>query len=183
MHTAQDILPLTAAVIAQARDKSAATELQRAVEALRTQHPEFATPEDTKGGTLVAAAKNLRSQLRLAFPGHKFSVTTDRFSGGDSLRVSWTDGPAVSRVEAIASQYKAGGFNGYDDIYEYNRSAWAQAFGDAKYVSCSRDYSPELTEWVRADDVPYPARHDTQCNRRSTLYRLSIKAIKPAEDK
>lgn len=182
MQLAQGILPTASAAIYQARDRAKATEMQRAVAALRTANPELVTPEETKGGALVAAAKNLRTQLRKAFPGHKFSVTTDRFSGGDSIRIRWTDGPAVSRVEAIACRYKAGSFNGNEDIYEYSRKPWTEAFGEAKYVSCSRDYSPELAAWILAEDVSYPERHETQCNRRSTLYHLNIKAIKaPAE--
>jgi hypothetical protein len=181
MQIAQGLLPLASAVICQARDRAARTDRDTAAAQLKAQHPELVRPAETKGGSLVAAAKNLRTQLRHAFPGVKFSVTTDRFSGGDSLRVAWIDGPAVSRVETIASQYKAGNFNGYDDIYEYSHTAWTEAFGDAKYVSCSRDYSPDLTAWMRADDLPYSERHEAQCNRRSTLYRLSIKSIKKAE--
>ena len=182
MQLAQGLLPLASAAIVQARNRAEATEMQRAVEALRTQHPEFVAPESTKGGALVAAAKNLRTQLRKAFPGHKFSVTTDRFAGGDALRVSWINGPAVSRVEAIACQYKAGSFNGYEDIYEYNRSAWTEAFGDAKYVSCSRDYSPQIAAWLLAEDLPYPQRWEAQRERHRQIYHLSIKAVKASTE-
>ena len=88
MQLAQGLLPLATAALYRANSAAKQTELQRATDALRTQHPELVTPAETKGGALVAAAKNLRTQLRKAFPGVKFSVTTDRFSGGDSLRVT-----------------------------------------------------------------------------------------------
>lgn len=178
MQLAQDLLPLATAALYRANSAAKQTELQRATEALRTQHPELVTPAETKGGALVAAAKNLRTQLRKAFPGVKFSVTTDRFSGGDALRVSWTDGPAVDRVEQLACQYKAGSFDGYSDSYEYSRNAWTEAFGDAKYVSCSRDYSPQIATWLQADDVAPPERWKTQRERHRNVYHLSIKAIK-----
>ena len=150
MQLAQGLLPLATAALYRANSAAKQTELQRATDALRTQHPELVTPAETKGGALVAAAKNLRTQLRKAFPGVKFSVTTDRFSGGDSLRVSWVDGPAVDRVESLACQYKAGSFDGYSDCYEYARRPWTEAFGDAKYVTLSRNISPALEALAKA---------------------------------
>lgn len=182
MLLAQELLPLTTAAIYRARDAAEKTELQRAAEALRSAHPDLKSP--TPGAdSLVTAAKNLRTQLKKAFPGVKFSVTTDRFAGGDSMRVSWTDGPAVDRVMQIASQYKAGSFNGYDDIYEYSRSAWTEAFGNAKYVSHSRDFSPAIATWLSANDITGPARWETQRERHSALYHLNIKAVKTLEAK
>lgn len=178
MHLAQDLLPLASAVIYQARDSATRTARETAAAQLKAQHPELVSPQDTKGGALVAAAKNLRTQLRKAFPGVKFSVTTDRFAGGDSLRVSWTDGPAVDRISVIASQYKAGTFDGMTDSYDYQPDAWTDAFGDAKYVSTSRDYSPLITAWLAADDLTGPARWEAQRERHSQLYHLNIKAVK-----
>ncbi len=182
MQLAQGLLPLATAALYRANSAAKQTELQRATDALRTQHPELVTPAETKGGALGAAAKNLRTQLRKAFPGVKFSVTTDRFSGGDSLRVSWVDGPAVDRVESLACQYKAGSFDGYDDLYTYQRTAWTEAFGDAKYVSCSRDYSPQIAAWLLAEDLPYPQRWEAQRERHSQIYHLSIKAVKASTE-
>lgn len=181
MELAQGLLPLASALICQARDRATRTERENAAAQLKAQHPELVSPQETKGGSLVAAAKNLRTQLKQTFPGVKFSVTTDRFAGGDSLRVAWTDGPAVDRVSAIACQYKAGHFNGYEDLYEYEASAWTDAFGDAKYVSTSRDYSPMIAAWLAADDVDYPARWEAQRERHSMAYHLNIKAIKQPE--
>lgn len=178
MELAQGLLPLASALIYQASNRASRTELDNAAAQLKAQHPELVSPRETKGGALVAAAKNLRTQLKKAFPGVKFSVTTDRFSGGDALRVSWTDGPAVDRVSVIASQYKAGHFDGYSDCYEYSRSAWTEAFGDAKYVSTSRDYSPQIAAWLSADDLTGPECWEAQRERHSQLYHLNIKAIK-----
>lgn len=182
MELAQGLLPLASAVIYQARNRAEATELQRAVAALQQQHPELIDARTAKGGALIAAAKNLRTQLRKAFPGVKFSITTDRFAGGDALRVSWTDGPAADRVMDIASHYKAGHFDGYSDSYEYSRTAWTEAFGDAKYVSCSRDYSPQIAAWLLAEDLPYPQRGEAQRERHRQIYHLSIKAVKASTE-
>ena len=117
-----------------------------AVTALHQAFPHL-VPVSDKNNSLVAAAKNVRIELARAFPGIKFSVTTSRFAGGDSLRVKWTDGPTDSQVSAIAAQYEAGDFDGMTDCYNYRKDkSWPEAFGDAKYVQTTRDYSPALVQ-------------------------------------
>lgn len=94
----------------------------------------------------VLAAKNLRIELKKAFPAVKFSVRTSKYSGGDSIDVSWTDGPATKQVEQIADKYQGGSFDGMTDCYNYSRSPWTEVFGDSKYVFCRRDYSDAMIE-------------------------------------
>ncbi len=94
-----------------------------------------------EGDSLRAAAKNIRIELARAFPGVKFSVKSRRFSGGDAIDVSWVDGPVSKQVDEIIDRYSAGSFDGMQDLYEYSRDAWTDAFGDAKYVHSARDYS------------------------------------------
>ena len=90
----------------------------------------------------VTAAKNIRIELKRAFPGVKFSVKTSKFAGGDSIRVGWIDGPTTSQVDAIIGKYTGGHFDGMTDSYNYRTDyAWTDAFGDAKYTSADRDYS------------------------------------------
>jgi hypothetical protein len=114
--------------------------------------------ERGKNDPLNAAAKNVRIELARAFPGVKFSVKTSRFSGGDSLRVSWTDGPTSGQVDEIVGKYSAGSFDGMQDLYTYERNAWTDAFGDAKYVSVTRNYSAAAVESVlRTLRAKYPA--------------------------
>lgn len=173
--TAEKALDYAAAT---ARNEDAATRKAARVEALKAEHPELISPSD-KVDSLIAAAKNVRTQLKAAFPGIKFRVTTDRFSMGDSLHVSWIDGPETARVEAIVKRYQAGRFDGMTDCYEYSGSAWTAAFGDAKYTSCSRTYSPALEQWARAEEVEDRAlRWEEQSQRRATLCRLNIKTVK-----
>jgi hypothetical protein len=84
------------------------------------------------------AAANLRQELKDAFPGVKFSVRSSSFSGGDSIDVGWNCGPTTAEVRRIADKYRAGSFDGMDDLYTYESRAWTTVFGDAKYVSCQR---------------------------------------------
>jgi hypothetical protein len=100
-----------------------------------------------KGAAFAAA--NLRKELKLAFPGIKFSVRSDSFSGGDSIDVAWTDGPTTKEVDRIANKYSAGSFDGMEDLYNYESTAWTTVFGDAKYVHTQRHYSaPTLQDAV-----------------------------------
>jgi hypothetical protein len=111
-----------------------------AASALQAAFP-YLVPIGGKVDRLQAAAKNIRIELKNAFPGVKFSVKSSRFSMGDSIDVSWTDGPIAAQVDAIIGRYSAGSFNGMEDIYEYSRDAWKDAFGESKYILSRRDDS------------------------------------------
>lgn len=125
--------------------------------ALRASFPHL-VPISPKVDALQAAAKNIRIELKSAFPKVKFSVKSSRFSMGDSIDVSWIDGPISEQVEAIISRYQAGSFNGMEDIYEHSRSAWKDAFGDAKYVHARRDDSDAaLVSAIRTVRAKYAA--------------------------
>jgi hypothetical protein len=100
---------------------------------------------------LMAAAKNIRIELARAFPGVKFSVKSSRFSMGDSIRINWIDGPTTAQVEAIVNRYEAGSFDGSTDCYNYRGDrAFTDAFGDAKFVQTSREYSDRTLANVMA---------------------------------
>jgi len=89
----------------------------------------------------VTAAKNIRIELKRAFPAVKFSVKTRKFSGGDAIDVSWVDGPTTGMVDAIIDRYQSGSFDGMTDCYNYEANAWTDAFGDSKYIHSRREYS------------------------------------------
>jgi len=98
-------------------------------------------PVSEKVNSLVAAAKNMRIELKAAFPRVKFAVRTERYSMGNSINVDWEDGPVGVQVEAIVFKYSGGNFDGMTDSYEYRRSAWTDAFGKGKYVFANRRHS------------------------------------------
>src|SRR6185312_1000979 len=87
----------------------------------------------------ACGAKNIKKELARAFPGVKFTVKSDSFSGGDSIDIGWELGPTTKEVEAITGKYQEGHFNGMEDIYETDRSnQWPDIYGGAKYVSENR---------------------------------------------
>lgn len=96
------------------------------------------------GSDLVTAAKNIRAELREAFPNTKFSVRSSRFSGGNAIDIDWVDGPTTEPVNQLVGKYKAGEFDGMTDCYDYKRSnerGFNDSHGSAKYVHTRRDYS------------------------------------------
>lgn len=115
---------------------------------LRRQHPELDTAEKSDLSTYARGAKNIRTQLRDAFPGIKFSVRSSSFAGGCAIDIDWTDGPASDLVEKITSAYSQGRFDGMDDSYEYNRDEWPRLFGGAKYVHATRKISDAIRERI-----------------------------------
>jgi hypothetical protein len=115
-----------------------------AASALAAKHPHLVSV--LGNDDLNTAAKNIRIELKAAFPAVKFSVKSKRFSGGDDINVSWIDGPTTRQVDAIIQRYREGTFDGMTDCYEYERSAWTYAFGSSKYLFAYRDHSDAVIE-------------------------------------
>lgn len=128
---------------AAANEMTAKWEAQKAArtfaaQALIQTHPHLVPA----GDSLTTAAKNIRIELKRAFPAVKFSVKTERYSGGDSIRVRWVDGPTSDQVERIINRYEGGSFDGMTDSYNHrNDHAWTDAFGEAKYIFADREHS------------------------------------------
>lgn len=66
------------------------------------------------------AAKLIRKELKAAFPKTKFSVTSEYFSMGNAVNISWDNGPAKSEVHEISDKYEYGHFDGMTDCYEFS---------------------------------------------------------------
>jgi hypothetical protein len=88
------------------------------------------------------AAKAIKQELKLNFPGCNFSVKSDNYSMGDSVRIHWTDGPTEKMVDAITCKYQYGSFNGMEDIYELTNRR--NDIPQSKYVQTSRSRSDEI---------------------------------------
>lgn len=158
--------------------REATAELERMLRVQARREQEAATKKaagraaytvDQKNGitrrnyTPAGTAELIRQHLKQAFPGQKFSVTSEIYSMGSSVRVHYTDGPSAKEVEAIADQYKAGEFNGMDDSYTYAADemkvdaggAFYASYG-AKFVTVHRSFSPGFGLWLSALDLRQP---------------------------
>lgn len=89
-------------------------------------------------------AKLLRQALKQTFPGTKFSVRSNKYSGGSSLNVRYEDGPSYSDVDKVAQQFAGATFDGMQDLKEYtthiNEKGEAVQYGP-DFVFVNRDYS------------------------------------------
>ena len=91
--------------------------------------------KETKYRGHTLGAKNIRIELKKAFPEVKFSVRSESYSGGDHININWTDGPLTDDVEKITGKYQKGDFDGMEDIYNYNHeNVWPDVFGGSRYV-------------------------------------------------
>ena len=94
----------------------------------------------TKSSHALGAA-NLKTELTREFPGVKFSVKSESYSGGDAIRVHWDFGPTTDEVAKFTDKYSEGHFDGMTDSYDYNHdNVWPDVFGGAKYVTESRHF-------------------------------------------
>lgn len=106
---------------------------------LRTKNPHLMI-----GHGPVIAAKNLRIELKRAFAGVKFSVTSRSFANGDDINIRWIEGPTTKQVEEISDRYSGGEFDGMTDSYNYSRSNFGACFGTSKYISATRTMTEKL---------------------------------------
>ncbi len=94
-------------------------------------------------------ARLVRKAIKDAHPGVKFSVRTNTYAGGASVRVSWTDGPTAPQVEATAKRYAGASFDGMTDMKSYHDALLSTDDGaevvhfGADFVSCQRTLSDE----------------------------------------
>lgn len=129
----------------------------------RTQYAHLKQVGENEYSSAKHAAANIRIELKRAFPGVKFSVRSERFSGGDSVDVSWTLGPKDEAVQDITAKYQEGSFNGMEDIYEDNEDrTFTTMFGGAKYVQTHRAFDSDLEKDLAGliadlNNIPRPA--------------------------
>lgn len=70
----------------------------------------------------VQVARLIRASLKESFPGTKFSVRSERYAGGSSINIGWTDGPTERQVEAISARFQGASFDGMTDLKSYHQS-------------------------------------------------------------
>ncbi len=120
-------------------------------------------------------AKKIRVALKETFPGVKFSVRSQTYSGGSSVNVSWTDLPLREDVEEVVNRFKSGSFDGMTDMYE--NSGYIEngvRYVGAKYISCSR----ELSDEYRAEIETYLHANYEVSKNHYEYYRYMNKAEK-----
>ncbi|CCO44223.1 hypothetical protein VIBNISOn1_1050049 [Vibrio nigripulchritudo SOn1] len=114
-----------------------------AVKNIGDKYPHLKQLKDKKAGRseLAHVAENIRKELK---PLGKFSVRIRN----SSVHVDWEDGANKSTVSEVTDKYRAGSFNGMEDIYEYTSSPFTEVFGSANYIFLDRAYSDKAVQAV-----------------------------------
>jgi len=99
---------------------------------------------------LIVGARNIRKELKNAYPGIKFTVLSERFSMGDAINIRWTDGPCEDSVDDIVRKYKGSSFDGMQDLKESVSTDFNSVYGNADYVTTGRDLSEGIKSKVQA---------------------------------
>jgi len=119
------------------------------------------------------AAAWIRTEIKKAYPGLKFSCTSESFSMGNSVRVEIYDQPPEIKeaIETIVKKYQYGHFDGMNDIYEYSNNR--KDLPQVKYVTLTNNISDEKQQeiwtklrdtWAGGDELPelYPLARNCQ---------------------
>lgn len=93
--------------------------------------------------------KNIRTELKRNFPGVKFSVRYDSFSGGDEFLISWNDGPTREQVDAIVNKYQDHHSDHTGDYWDYDPSVFNNLFGGVSYINTNREITEKAVEALR----------------------------------
>ncbi len=108
--------------------------------------------------SVAETAKLVRAALKRDFPGVKFSVRSDSYAGGASIRVRYEDGPTVQQVQGTTSLFTGSSFDAMIDLKSYHDTLLADEDGNvrtvhfgADYVFVDRDYSAATMEAVTAE--------------------------------
>ncbi len=95
---------------------------------------------------VTETAAFIRKSLKATFPTTKFSVKCDRFSGGTSIDISWTDGPTDPEVSRVIAEYRCYGFDSSTDCqtqWNQERDGMAVRYGGT-FIHTKRSYSADF---------------------------------------
>jgi hypothetical protein len=131
--------------------------------------------------TAALTAQAVRKELKATYPGIKFSVTSETYSGGDSVRVEYTDFIPSNEVNKLLVKYQAGSFDGMQDIYEYTNVN--PDIPQTKYLFVTRNMSVEVRDQILAEirsnnatceNVEYNSYNDMWGNISALVYRMFV---------
>jgi hypothetical protein len=84
------------------------------------------------------AAKAIRIDLKRAFPGLKFRVTSESYSMGNAVRIYKPESISYDSVRAVVNKYQYGRFDGRTDSYEHNNKR--TDLPQVMFVTIEKDY-------------------------------------------
>jgi hypothetical protein len=89
------------------------------------------SPEDLSSVDVAIKSKILKAELKHKFPNVPFEVRAQRYAGGSSINVHWTDSVAPKVVEPIVKKYSK----------DFGSDSQTDYFNVDNYASASRNIS------------------------------------------
>lgn len=125
--------------------------------------------------TQAICAKEIRKEIKQAFPKTKFSVKSDSGSMTSSVDVFWTDGPTEEMVNDIIKKYS----------YEHN---YDKTLPQARFIFANRRMSEETESRIIkehnekfCEEGQIKAMHDwnesAKCWNNQVVYRIFNKLV------
>lgn len=124
-------------------------------------------------------AKLVRTALKYAFPGVKFSVRSDNYAGGASIRIHWTDGPTKGDVDAIAGRYAGADFDGMQDL-KYHHTHWLMPDGSVTLAAVHHNMEPKSFPKPHPDARPVSFGADFVFAERTLSHAFRVKIAERA---
>lgn len=92
-------------------------------------------------------AKDIRKELKAAFPNIKFSVRSEKLQGYvSSVDVEWFDGPTLFNVQDLLAKYQLGHMVHMEDTYDID--CYNPDINQVFYVSTQRIMSQQAKEII-----------------------------------
>ena len=105
--------------------------------------------------TCAETAELLRADLKVEFPGVKFRVRSETYSGGASIDVDWTGGPMQRAVKRVCQRWAGADFDGMQDLMIYRDDVTLPdgrlVSRGANFVFCER--TPELLTYSEVNEL------------------------------
>jgi len=130
------------AITAEANEKTAAAAKEQADKDEKNNLPKLYPHLIVNAGDdQNTTKKNIVTTLKKEFPAVKFSVRKDYYS---SYYIYWTDGPTAEEVETKTNIFVSYSTDETGDFRDPTPDNFNRVFGGLKYLSTSREHSPEL---------------------------------------
>lgn len=95
---------------------------------------------EIKRYTTKQTAKMIREALKTYFPGTKFSVRKEEYTGGSTINVRWVDGASEDSVARIVKYFEGATFDGMRDLKEYKKKTELNEKGEEIRVQYGVDW-------------------------------------------
>lgn len=100
--------------------------------------------------TVTDTAKIVKSYLKEQFPDTKFSVKTEKYSGGQNIKIMWTDGIARTKVQEVTRRFSRNNQFAQERLGDRSIDTWEgeQVIWGADIVKWEREITEDFKDFI-----------------------------------